>query len=125
MFQSGGQEKLDFKLIFHSSKFMIPDAEGLTDLLTAGALEHASSLTRPVKLDFNLVLNKMSVILNFAVVEHVENSAYMHAKSLVGGHSVAFLVKYNEQKSAVLIEGKATEPNILASLTDEIRDMEL
>jgi hypothetical protein len=120
----GGQDKLDFKLVFNSSKFMIPEASGLTELLSAGALEHASSLMKPVTKSFDQVLTKLSTGVNFAIVEQVDNTAYMHSKTLKG-HSVAFLIKFNSDKNLVSIEGKATDPNILASLTDEIREMNL
>ena len=102
---------------------MVPDPTGLTDLLTQGALEHASSLTKVVKLNFDQILAKLSMGLNFAIVEQVDNTAYMHAKTIKGQNSVAFLIKLNNDKLS--IEGKATEPSILASLTDEIRDMDL
>ena len=103
---------------------MVPCDSGLTELLTEGALEHASSVTKNVKnCNFDQILSKLSMGLNFAVVEQVENSAYMYAKTLKGQHSVAFLIKMNNDKLSV--EGKSTEPTILASLTDEIRDMEL
>ena len=106
---------------------MIPDAEGLTNLLSQGALDHASSLTKPApeSLSFDQALTKLSVGLNFAVVEQVENTAYLHAKTMKSGHSVAFLVKHNKSKNSYSIEGKATNPTILAALTDEIRDMTL
>ena len=122
IFQDGGQDKLDFKIVIQSSKFMVPCDSGLTELLTEGALEHASSVTKNVKnSNFDQILSKLSMNLNFAVVEQVDNSAYMYAKSVRGQHSVAFLIKLNNEKLSV--EGKSTEPTILASLTDEIRDM--
>merc|ERR1719189_2437281 len=104
---------------------MVPDPTGLTDLLTQGALEHASSLTKVVKLNFDQILAKLSMGLNFAIVEKVDNTAYMHAKTMNGQHSVAFLIKLNNETKQLSVEGKSTEPSILASLTDEIRDMDL
>ena len=92
-------------------------------------LEHASSLTKPIsgsgKFSFDQILAKLSGGLNFAVVEQVDNTAYMHAKTMKSQHSVAFLIKHNENKGCLVIDGKATHPNILASLTDEIRDMNI
>ena len=123
-----GQDKLDFKLKFKSSKFMIPEPDSLQELLSQGMLEHASSLTKPISgsgLSFDQILAKLSGGLNFAVVEQVDNTAYMHAKTMKSQHSVAFLIKYNENKGCLVIDGKATHPNILASLTDEIRDMNI
>ena len=49
----------------------------------------------------------------------------MHAKTMNGQHSVAFLIKLNNETNQLSVEGKSTEPSILASLTDEIRDMDL
>ena len=64
----GGQDKLDFKIMIQSSKFMVPDPNGLSELLTQGALEHASSLLKTASLDaFDQILNKMSMALNFAI----------------------------------------------------------
>ena len=64
----GGQDKLDFKIMIQSSKFMVPDLNGLSELLTKGALEHASSLLKTASLDaFDQILNKMSMALNFAI----------------------------------------------------------
>ena len=104
---------------------MVPHTEGLTDLLTQGLLEHSSSVTKPTTtLNFNQILTKLSDGLNFAVVEHVDNTAYMFAKSMKNQHSVAFLIKYNEAKQSLLVDGKATHSAILASLTDEIHDMD-
>ena len=103
---------------------MVPCDSGLTELLTEGALEHASSVTKNVKnCNFDQILSKLSMGLNFAVVEQVDNSAaYMYAKTVKGQHSVAFLIKLNNGEK-LSVEGKSTEPTILASLTDEIRDM--
>ena len=115
---------MDFKIMIQSSKFMVPDPNGLSELLTQGALEHASSLLKTANLDFDQILNKMSMALNFAVVEKVDNTAYMNAKTINGQHSVAFLIKLNNENK-LSVEGKSTEPSILASLTDEIRDMDL
>ena len=126
-FKNGGQDKLDFKLQFKSSKFMIAETEGLTELLSQGVLEHGSTLTKMTtqsSLNFDQILTKLSG-LNFAIVERVDNTAYMHAKTMKSQHSVAFLIKHNENKGCLVVDGKATNPNILASLTDEIRDMDL
>ena len=47
---------------------MVPDPNGLSELLTQGALEHASSLLKTANLeDFDKILNKMSMALNFAI----------------------------------------------------------
>ena len=35
-FKSGGQDTLDFKLLFKGSKFMVAESEGLTELLSKG-----------------------------------------------------------------------------------------
>ena len=69
-------------------------------------------------------MTKLSKNLNFAVVEQMENSAYFHAKTMKSGHSVAFLIKHTENDK-LIVDGKSTNPQILASLTDEIRDMNL
>ena len=125
-FKSGGQDKLDFKLVIKSSKFMIPESEGLTELLSQGLLEHSSSLTKPLPNSgtFDQILAKISGGLNFAVVEHIDSTAYMYAKTMKNQHSVAFLIKHNENKGCLMVDGKATNPKILASLTDELRDMD-
>ena len=35
-FKSGGQDTLDFKLLFKGSKFMVAESEGLTEILSKG-----------------------------------------------------------------------------------------
>ena len=124
-YSSGSQDKLDFKLAFPASKFMNPDPDGLTELLTAGVLEHASSVSLKTSLTFKQIVTKLSKNLNFAVVEQMENSAYFHAKTMKSGHSVAFLIKHDTEHDKLNVDGKSTNPQILASLTDEIRDMNL
>ena len=128
-FKSGGQDKLDFKLLFKGSKFMVAESEGLTELLSKGVLEHASSLTKPLPTNcsgtFDQILAKLSGGINFAVVERVDSTAYMHAKTMKSQHSVAFLIKHNENKGCLVVDGKATHPSILATLTDEIREMDI
>lgn len=128
-FKSGGQDKLDFKLLFKGSKFMVAESEGLTELLSKGVLEHASSLTKPLPPNysgtFDQILAKISGGINFAVVERVDSTAYMHAKTMKSQHSVAFLIKHNENKGCLMVDGKATHPSILATLTDEIREMDM
>ena len=120
---------LDFKLLFKGSKFMVAESEGLTELLSKGVLEHASSLTKPLPTNysgtFDQILAKLSGGINFAVVEKVDSTAYMHAKTMKSQHSVAFLIKHNENKGCLNVDGKATHPSILATLTDEIREMDL
>merc|ERR1712113_1121708 len=96
-----------------------PDPDGLTELLTAGVLEHASSVSLKTSLTFKQIVTKLSKNLNFAVVEKMENSAYFHAKTMKSGHSVAFLIKINGDNK-LTVDGKSTNPQILASLTDEI-----
>lgn len=123
-FKNGSQDKLDFKLIFKSSKFMNPESEGLNELLTQGALQHSSSVTKSTSLTFNQLLSKLSSALNFAVVEQVENTAFIFGKTMKSQHSVAFFIKQNGPNS-YLMDGKATNPSILAALTEEIRDMDL
>merc|ERR1711971_1110418 len=128
-FKSGGQDKLDFKLLFKGSKFMVAESEGLTELLSKGVLEHASSLTKPLPTNcsgtFDQILAKLSGGIYFAVVERVDSTAYMHAKTMKSQHSVAFLIKHNENKGCLVVDGKATHPSILATLTDEIREMDI
>ena len=104
---------------------MVPESEGLMELLSQGVLEHGSTLNKATTLNFDQVLQKISSSLNFSIIEKVENSAYMHAKTMKNQHSVAFLLKYHEEKRTLLVEGKSTNQNILAALTDEISDLVL
>ena len=48
------------------------------------------------------------------IVEKVDNTAYMHAKTMNGQHSVAFLIKLNNENKQLSVEGKSTVSSILA-----------
>ncbi len=124
MLDDGQQDKLDFKMAFNASTLMVPENEGLPDLLAAGVLDHGSAVKKEFSASnsFEEALAKLSSEMNFAVVEQIDNTAYMYGKSLKG-HHVAFLLKANGNQ--IMIEGKANEPSILAALTDEIRDLKL
>ncbi|CAB4059975.1 AP3D [Lepeophtheirus salmonis] len=88
---------LDFKINIPSSAFMMP-CEGFEDALAAG-----------------LLIFQLSKI-----IEEIENSAYLFAKS-IWNHRVAFLLKLDKGTKAFTVEGKSTDMNLLTCLMEEIK----
>lgn len=121
--EDGQQDKLDMKVAIRCSTTMVPDPDGLSDILAAGVLDSSSSLSKTIQTSFGEALAKLSHEVNFAVVEQVDTTAYLHAKSLKGDH-VAFLIKAHGDKNWT-IEGKSNNASLLAALTDELRDLSL
>jgi hypothetical protein len=118
--ETGNVGKMDLKIPVPVSAIMVPEPEELTDLLTSGILEHSSGTVRQCEASsFDDVLQGLSTNFCFAVVEHIENAAYLHAKSLKG-HHIAFKIKFDPSKRTLSVDGKSNSAQILNSLSDEI-----
>jgi len=121
----GTVNKIDLKIPVPVSAIMVPEPEELTDLLASGILEHSSGATRQCNAgSFDEILHGLSTNFCFAVVEHIENAAYLHAKSLKG-HHVAFKIKFDSTKKTLSVEGKSNSAPILKSLSAEIQALPL
>lgn len=123
--ETGNVGKMDLKIPVPISAIMVPEPEELTDLLSSGILEHSSCTVRQCEASsFDDVLQGLSTNFCFAVVEHIENAAYLHAKSLKG-HHVAFKIKFDPTKHSLSIEGKSNSAQILGSLSGEMQALPL
>ena len=122
---TGRSEKVDVKIPIPVSAIMTPEHEELTDILASGILDASSKIVRQCSSqNFEEILAGLSSKLCFAVVEQIENAAYLHAKSMKG-HHVAFKVKFDAPSRSLNVEGKSNSANILNHLTQEIETLPL
>ena len=122
---TGRTDKVDVKIPIPVSAIMTPEPEELTDILASGILEASSKIVRQCSsASFEEVLAGLSSKFCFAVVEQIENAAYLHAKS-TKGHHVAFKIKFDATTRSLNVEGKSDSANILNHLTQEIESLPL
>ena len=122
---TGRLEKVDIKIPFPVSAIMIPEHEELTEILASGILEASSKVVRHCSTsNFEQILVGLSSKFCFAVVDQIENAAYLHAKSMKG-HHVAFKIKFDSSNKSLNVEGKSNSSNILNHLTQEIETLPL
>jgi flagellar motor switch protein FliG len=122
---SGRVEKVELKIPIPVSAIMTPEPEELTDILASGILDASSKLARQCSSsNFEEILFLLSSKFCFAVVEQIENAAYLHAKSLQG-HHVAFKIKFDSSTRSLSVEGKSNSATILNHLSKEIDGLPL
>ena len=122
---SGRVEKIEIKIPIPISAIMSPEPEELTDILASGILDASSRLVRQCSSsNFEEILVGLSSKFCFAVVEQIENAAYLHAKSLKG-HHVAFKIKFDSSSRSLSVEGKSNLSSILNHLSQEIEALPL
>ena len=125
LINEGRVEKIDIKIPIPVSAIMIPEPEELTDILASGILDASSRTVKKCSnSNFEEILFELSSKFCFAVVEQIENAAYLHAKSLKG-HHVAFKIKFDKESGTMLVEGKSNASAILNHLTKEIETLPL
>lgn len=117
-------EKMDFSLFLSCSSFLIStplSSTDFTNLLGSGTIVHKGSVkvTTPETTVFSSVVTKICVLLHFAVVEQVDNSASLYACSIQGHHLCA-LVKQLPDHS-VSVDGKSTDSSLVSSVLEEMK----
>ncbi|XP_058941253.2 AP-3 complex subunit delta-1 isoform X1 [Pocillopora verrucosa] len=117
-------EKMDFSLFLPCSSFLIStplSSTDFTNLLGSGTVVHKGSVkvTTPETTAFSSIITKICVLLHFAVVEQVDNSASLYACSIQGHHLCA-LVKQLPDHS-VSVDGKSTDSSLVSSVLEEIK----
>lgn len=117
-------EKMDFSLFLPCSSFLIStplSSTDFTNLLGSGTIVHKGSVkvTTPETTVFSSVVTKICVLLHFAVVEQVDNSASLYACSIQGHHLCA-LVKQLPDHS-VSVDGKSTDSSLVSSVLEEMK----
>ena len=108
-YKSGGRERrMDFSLEISTLDLLAPMKEGLTDLLSQGALRASTTKKKTLRemKKFKHVMRAVGKKSGFAVAEQVEDSAYLSAKFL-NRYPVALLLKMSDGK--LVVDGKSVE----------------
>lgn len=117
-------EKMDFSVFLPCSSFLISTPLSSTDfanLLGSGTLANKSSVkvTTPETTEFSTIISKICILLHFAVVEQVDSSASLYARS-IQGHHVCALVKQLPDHS-VTVDGKSTDASLVSNVLEEVK----
>uniref|UniRef100_A0AAQ4NZT6 AP-3 complex subunit delta-1 n=1 Tax=Gasterosteus aculeatus aculeatus TaxID=481459 RepID=A0AAQ4NZT6_GASAC len=118
---SSTHEKLDFKLHFTCSSYLITTpcySDAFAKLLESGDLKCSSVRLEGVSQPFHHLLARICFHHHFSVVERVDSCASMYSRS-IQGHHVCLLVKTSGQ--TVSIDAKCDEPTLLGNVLDEIK----
>ncbi|XP_061175521.1 AP-3 complex subunit delta-1-like isoform X2 [Saccostrea echinata] len=122
MDEGSTHEKVDFKLVFPCSSFLVATpckGSAFTTLLESGDLTEKSSIQfTPQDSEFQIILAKVCFYHHFRVVEQVEKNASVYSKS-IQGHPVCLLIK--KINGDIKIDGKSTEGNLLSNVLQEIK----
>ncbi|XP_061097905.1 AP-3 complex subunit delta-1 isoform X2 [Conger conger] len=119
--ESSTHEKLDFKLHFTCSSYLITTpcySDAFAKLLESGELKGSSVRLEGVSMPFPHLLARICFHHHFSVVERIDSCASMYSRS-IQGHHVCLLVKSTEQ--TVSIEAKCDESSLLGNVLDEIK----
>ena len=115
-------EKLDFKLNFRCSDFLISTpckSAEYASLLGSGDLNEKSSLNFvPSDQEFPLILAKICFHLHFRVVEQVADNASLYSRS-IHDHPVCLLVKM--VKNELKVDGKSTDLSLVSNVLQDIK----
>ncbi|KAG7456877.1 hypothetical protein MATL_G00240590 [Megalops atlanticus] len=118
---SSTHEKLDFKLHFTCSSYLITTpcySDEYAKLLESGDLKASSIKLHGVTMPFQHLLAKICFHHHFSVVERIDSCASLYSRS-IQGHHVCVLVKSTDQ--TVLIDAKCDESSLLGNVLDEIK----
>lgn len=117
------QEKLDFVLTLPCSSFMVghlSHGDILTELLSGGQLtEKIKSEVDSGGQEFSQLLNTICYKCHLTLVEKIDQTASLYGHSLKG-HHVCLLLKHNNGKGALVIEGKSDNNSLLSGIVEEI-----
>ncbi|XP_035277528.1 AP-3 complex subunit delta-1 isoform X2 [Anguilla anguilla] len=119
--ESSTHEKLDFKLHFTCSSYLITTpcySDAFAKLLESGDLKGSSVRLEGVSMPFHHLLARICFHHHFSVVERIDSCASMYSRS-IQGHHVCLLVKSTEQ--TVSIDAKCDESALLGNVLDEIK----
>uniref|UniRef100_A0A673J9D8 AP-3 complex subunit delta-1 n=1 Tax=Sinocyclocheilus rhinocerous TaxID=307959 RepID=A0A673J9D8_9TELE len=120
--ESSTHEKLDFKLHFTCTSYLITTPCYLYDayakLLESGDLKGSSLRLEGINMPFHHLLARICFHHHFSVVERIDSCASMYSRS-IQGHHVCLLVKTSDQ--TVSIDAKCDEPSLLGNVLDEIK----
>uniref|UniRef100_A0A3B3TAF1 AP-3 complex subunit delta n=1 Tax=Paramormyrops kingsleyae TaxID=1676925 RepID=A0A3B3TAF1_9TELE len=117
---SSTHEKLDFKLHFTCTSYMITTpcySDAFAKLLESGDLKASSVRLEGVSMPFHHLLARICFHHHFSVVERIDSCASMYSRS-IQGHHVCLLVK---TVSTVSIDAKCDEPSLLENVLQEIK----
>uniref|UniRef100_A0A8C9VAF8 AP-3 complex subunit delta-1 n=1 Tax=Scleropages formosus TaxID=113540 RepID=A0A8C9VAF8_SCLFO len=118
---SSTHEKLDFKLHFTCSSYLITTpcySDTFAKLLESADLKGTSVRLQEVSLPFHHLLAKICFHHHFSVVERIDSCASLYSRS-IQGHHVCLLVKYAHQ--TVTIDAKCDESSLLGNVLEEIK----
>nr|XP_023699707.1 AP-3 complex subunit delta-1-like isoform X2 [Paramormyrops kingsleyae] len=118
---SSTHEKLDFKLHFTCTSYMITTpcySDAFAKLLESGDLKASSVRLEGVSMPFHHLLARICFHHHFSVVERIDSCASMYSRS-IQGHHVCLLVKTVDQ--TVSIDAKCDEPSLLENVLQEIK----
>ncbi|XP_067872412.1 AP-3 complex subunit delta-1 isoform X2 [Heterodontus francisci] len=114
-------EKLDFKLHFTCTSYMITTpcySDAFAKLLESGELKMSSIKVDGISISFQLLLAKICFHHHFSVVERINSCASMYSRS-IQGHHMCLLVKMGD--SSVSVDGKCSDSTLLGNLLDELK----
>ncbi|KAJ8378563.1 hypothetical protein AAFF_G00238680 [Aldrovandia affinis] len=118
---SSTHEKLDFKLHFTCSSYLITTpcySDAYAKLLESGDLKGSSVRLEGISMPFHHLLAMICFHHHFSVVERIDSCASMYSRS-IQGHHVCLLVKTVDQ--TVSIDAKCDESSLLGNVLDEIK----
>ncbi|XP_012260262.2 AP-3 complex subunit delta-1 [Athalia rosae] len=117
------QEKLDFVVTLPCSSFMVghlSHRDILTELLGGGQLtEKTKSEVYSGGQEFSQLLTTVCFKCHLTLVEQIDQTASLYGHSLKG-HHVCLLLKHNNAKSTLVIEGKSDNSSLLSGIVEEI-----
>ncbi|XP_069784838.1 AP-3 complex subunit delta-1 isoform X2 [Narcine bancroftii] len=114
-------EKLDFKLHFTCTSYMITTpcySDAFAKLLESGELKMSSIKVDRISISFQLLLAKICFHHHFSVVERINSCASMYSRS-IQGHHMCLLVKMGD--SSISVDGKCSDSTLLGNLLDELK----
>jgi len=123
---SSTSEKIDFKIQFPVSVYIIPNPisnNDFTSLLASGDLKEKQSLKVTLKNDSTLqeILKEVCTKLRLAVIEHIDQGASLYG-STIQDHPVCLLVK-KINESTLTVDAKSTDFQLLSALLKQIKEL--